>query len=226
MAAPESTVLTAEGLYVLLGGLPVLRDVRLHVERGQVVAVVGGNGSGKTTLIRAVTGLVPIQQGRVELFGTPIKNFKQWQRIGYVPQHASLNIAQATVGEVVATGRLPHLKPFQPMRKVDRAAVRQALEQVQLRERIHWPYHQLSGGQKQRTLIARALATGSELLVMDEPFAGVDAHSQESVAEVLAPLKNRGLGILVVLHERGAISSLIDDVVTLCDGRIVEDAHA
>lgn len=226
MAVPDTRLLTAEGLYVSLGGLPVLRDVGITVDAGQVVAVVGGNGSGKSTLLRTLTGLLPFQQGSVDVFGTPLRDFHDWKHIGYVPQHSTLNIAQATVREVVNTGRLPHLAPFQPMRRRDRAAVDDALEQVELIDRAVWPYHQLSGGQKQRTLIARALATGGELLVMDEPFAGVDLHSQTSVAHILGELRARGLGILVVLHELGAMEPLIDDMVTLCDGRVVEADHA
>lgn len=222
MAVAESPLLAAQGLYVSLGGLPILRNVGLEVRRGEAVALVGGNGSGKTTLIRTVLGLVPHQQGEVSLFGASLEHFNQWYRVGYVPQHAALNVNHATVREIVNSGRLPHLKPFQPMRRTDKQAVEEALEMAGLTDRSSWPFHSLSGGQKQRSLIARALASGPQLLVMDEPFAGVDIHSQDSLAQLLGELRVSGLGMAIVLHEIGPLNPLLDRRITLCDGRIVD----
>lgn len=223
MAAPGDPLLTATGLYVSREGLPILRDVSVVVHEGQAVAVLGGNGSGKTTLVRTLVGLNQYQAGSVKVFGTELSQFTQWHRIGYVPQHSSLNVQHATVKEVVSSGRLAHLKPFQPMRSADREAVRHALEQVELADRASWPFRTLSGGQKQRTLIARALATEPELLVMDEPFAGVDLHSQSGLAELLMGLREQGLGMILVLHETAMMSELVNTAITLCDGRIVPD---
>ncbi|GAB3821229.1 metal ABC transporter ATP-binding protein [Tessaracoccus terricola] len=222
MAVPENQLLSAEGIYVSLGGLPILRDVSLHVDRGEAVAVLGGNGSGKSTLIRAVVGLNPLQEGTVRLFGQPLHGFKQWSRVGYVPQHSSLNVSNATVQEIVTSGRLAHRKPFHWFRRADRVAVAGALELVGLADRAKWPFRSLSGGQKQRTLIARALSTEPELLVMDEPFAGVDLHSQAGLANLLAGLRADGLGIAVVLHELGPMATVLDRSITLCDGRLVD----
>lgn len=216
-------LLMADGLYVSLDGLPILRNVHIDVHRSEVVALVGGNGSGKTTLIRAAMGLIPHQEGTVHIFDTPLGQFHDWHRVGYVPQHSALNVNHATVREVVNSGRLAHVKPFQPFGRRDREAVMDALTQVELAERAHWPFHSLSGGQKQRTLIARALATGPDLLIMDEPFAGVDIHSQEGLAELLDELRHGGLGMAVVLHETGPMQPLVDRTVTLCDGRVVDE---
>ncbi len=226
MAATEQPLLAADSLYVSLDGMPILRDVSLHVAASEAVAVLGGNGSGKTTLIRATTGLVPHQEGSVELFGLPIGQFHDWQRLGYVPQHAAMNVSHATVREVVSSGRLSHLKPFQPRRSSDRKAIAEALEQVGLGDRAHWPFRTLSGGQKQRALIARALASKPELLVMDEPFAGVDLHSQGGLSQLLADLRDQGLGLAIVLHELGALAEVLDRSITLCDGRMVDDEHS
>lgn len=224
MPAPDEELLTADGIYVSLGGLPILRDVSLHVGRGEAVAVLGGNGSGKSTLIRAVVGLNPLQEGSVKLFGQPLADFRQWERLGYVPQHSQLNVSNATVQEIVTSGRLAHRRPFSWFTRADRAAVADALELVDLADRAKWPFRSLSGGQKQRTLIARALATGPELLVMDEPFAGVDLNSQAGLANLLAGLRADGMGMAVVLHELGSMAGVLDRRVTLCDGRLVDHA--
>ena len=184
---------------VAYDGRPVLRDVSLRVEAGEVVAILGANGSGKSTLVRALLGLVPLTAGRVTLFGTPLAKFRQWRRIGYVPQRVGAGSGvPATVGEVVASGRLAGRGVLRPAGAADRAAVTAALEAVGLADRVHDPVSTLSGGQQQRTLIARALAGRPELLVLDEPTAGVDAASQDAFADALrgfvAAGRHRGAG--------------------------------
>lgn len=213
----------AEHLYVSRGGIPVLRDVDLHVGRGEAVGLHGGNGSGKSTLIRAVVGLLPHQSGTLRLFGQPQESFKQWHRIGYVPQHSAVNLPNATVWEVASSGRLPHLRVFQPMGRKDKRIISDALATVGLEDRTHWPFDSLSGGQKQRTLIARALITKPELFVMDEPMAGVDLHSQADLSQLLGRLVADGSSLLVVLHEIGSVQ--LDRSVTLCDGRLTDTEH-
>lgn len=223
MSAADPLV-EAKGLYVSYGGIPVLRDVDLEVSRGEAVGLHGGNGSGKTTLIRAVVGLLPLLDGELRLFGQPASQFNDWKRIGYVPQHSVVNVPNATVWEVVSSGRLPHAGFFGWPRRKDREAIRESLEVVGLSDRAHWPFASLSGGQKQRTLIARALSTRPDLFVMDEPMAGVDLHSQEGLGELLSELVHVGdAGMLVVLHEIGSVQ--LDRSVTLCDGRVTDVEH-
>ncbi len=138
---------------------PVLRDVSLNVAPGEVVAVLGANGSGKSTLIRAILGLVPLAAGSVTLFGTPQRRFRQWWRIGYVPQRLGAGSGvPATVAEVVGSGRLARRGILRPPGAADRAAVADALRAVGLADRAGDPVATLSGGQQQRVLIARALA--------------------------------------------------------------------
>ncbi|MEV4637614.1 ABC transporter ATP-binding protein [Actinoplanes sp. NPDC049548] len=206
---------------VAYSGRTVLRDVTLEVSTGQVVAILGANGSGKSTLIRTILGLVPLASGEIDLFGTPQRRFREWARIGYVPQRMGAGSGvPATVGEVVASGRLARRGVFRPARATDRAAVRAALEDVGLLDRIADPVATLSGGQQQRTLIARALAGRPDLLVLDEPTAGVDAASQDAFAAALSRFGARGGTILLVAHELGPLEPLIDKAVVVHDGRI------
>jgi zinc transport system ATP-binding protein len=209
---------------VELGGRPILRGIDLSVEAGEVVAVLGANGSGKSTLIKATVGLLPLSAGHARLFGRPLPEFADWQRLGYVPQRST--IAQgvpATVREVVAAGRLARRRPFQPARAEDRRAVRDALETVGLADRTHHQVATLSGGQQQRVLVARTLAGQPDLLVLDEPNAGVDVISQQAIADTLAERARAGATIVVVLHELGPFEPLIQRTVLLREGRITYD---
>ncbi|WP_281902947.1 metal ABC transporter ATP-binding protein [Phytohabitans aurantiacus] len=206
---------------------PVLRDVSLSAAAGEVVAILGANGSGKSTLIRAILGLVPLRGGTVRLFGTPLKRFRQWRRVGYVPQRLGAGSGvPATVGEVVASGRLARRGVLRPPGAADRAAVTAALTAVGLAERAAEPVATLSGGQQQRTLIARALAGEPELLVLDEPTAGVDASSQTAFADALRGFVDTGGTVLLVAHELGPLQPLINRAVVVHDGKIAHDGAA
>lgn len=219
--SPEAPVIRTNDLLVELGGLPILREVSVDVHAGELTALMGGNGSGKTTLVRALLGLTPHQGGSIELFGTELSAFTGWRRIGYVPQRGAVNIKQATVSEVVTTGRLSRRRPFFPLREADRSRVHDALVSVGLTDRSGQPFSELSGGQQQRVLIARALAGQAELLVLDEPFAGVDLRVQASLAALIGELNAAGTTVLVVLHETGALEPLLTNSVVLREGRVV-----
>lgn len=209
---------------VLLGGRPVLRGVDLVVEAGEAVTLLGANGSGKSTLVRTLLGLVPLRRGSVELFGTPLAGFTSWQRIGFVPQRSTATGGvPASVQEVVTSGRLSHRSWWQLPRRTDRAAVTAALDAVGLADRADEPVATLSGGQHQRVLIARALAAEPELLVLDEPTAGVDLGRQDDFADIVSGLHRRGVTILLVAHELGPLSGLVSRTVVLRDGRVVYD---
>nr|MDT0662419.1 metal ABC transporter ATP-binding protein [Micromonospora sp. DSM 115978] len=203
---------------------PVLRDVSLTVAAGEVVAILGANGSGKSTLIRAILGLVPLAGGTVELFGTPLRRFRDWRRIGYVPQRMGAGSGvPATVAEVVASGRLARRGVLRPAGAADRAAVDRALTAVGLADRAGDPVATLSGGQQQRTLIARALAGEPELLVLDEPTAGVDAASQAAFSTALVAFLDGGGTALLVAHELGPLAALISRAVVVHHGEIAHD---
>jgi zinc transport system ATP-binding protein len=209
---------------VAIDGRPILRGLDLTVRNGDFLALMGSNGSGKSTLVRALTGLLPLTAGSLELFGVPIDDFDDWRRIGYVPQRAGAGSGvPASVWEVVAAGRLGHRRLFRPLTRADRRAIDDALEVVGLAHRARDGIARLSGGQQQRVLIARALAGEPEMLLLDEPTAGVDITNQRALAETLRQLRARGATIVLVAHELGPLAPLVSRAVVMRDGRIVRD---
>ena len=205
-------------------GRPALDHVTVEVNQSEAVAILGANGSGKSTLVRAALGLVPLTSGRAELFGTELRRFRGWKKIGYVPQRLGAGSGvPATVREVVASGRLARRGVFRPASRTDNEAVDKAIAAVGLTDRAHDPVETLSGGQQQRTLIARALAGEPELLVLDEPTAGVDAHSQDTFAAALTDFLATGGTIVLVAHELGPLEPLITRAVVLHQGKVVYD---
>ena len=209
---------------VELDGRPILRGIDLAVPEGQVLAVLGGNGSGKSTLVRTMMGLVPTCRGEVRLFRVPLGLFREWRRVGFVPQRVTAaGGVPATVREVVSSGRLSRRGLMRPARRTDRLAVDAALAAVDLADRGADGVSTLSGGQQQRVLIARALASEPDLLVLDEPTSGVDLSSQQQIADVLRRLVAGGATIVLVAHELGPMAPLVDRTVVMRDGRIAYD---
>ncbi|MGH8774860.1 MAG: metal ABC transporter ATP-binding protein [Jiangellaceae bacterium] len=217
-------VVEVRGAVVALGDRTVLHGVDLTVPAGGVVTLLGANGSGKSTLVRAAVGLVPLTSGDVWLFGAPLTAFRDWSRIGYVPQRTTAaGGVPATVREVVGSGRLARRSLFRAASRRDRSAVGEAIELVGLSDRADESVSELSGGQQQRVLIARAAAGEPDLLVLDEPNAGVDRRSQEAFARALRTFVASGRTVLLVLHEMGLLAPLVDRGVVLDGGRIVHD---
>ncbi|GAA1675234.1 metal ABC transporter ATP-binding protein [Glycomyces endophyticus] len=217
-------VLNVRGATVSYGGRAVVRGADLAVAPGEAVALMGANGSGKSTLIKAVAGLVPLAGGEIELFGTPQRRFRDWRRVGYVPQRTgAASGVPSTAAEVVSQGRLAHRALGMPQRRADRDAVARSLAEVGLADHARCSVDTLSGGQQQRVLIARALATDPELLIMDEPTVGVDAETQAALAAVIADRVDAGCAVLLVTHELGPLTDRLDRAVVLADGKVVHD---
>jgi zinc transport system ATP-binding protein len=218
-AAP---LVAARDVRVSLGGSEILRGIDLTVGQGEVVALLGANGSGKSTLVRGIVGVVPLSGGSVELFGAPLGPRVPWRRLGYVPQRVAASSGMpSTAAEVVSSGLLGGGRLRLPRDWRDRVV--EALELVGLADRAGDSTAELSGGQQQRVLIARALVRRPDLLVLDEPVAGVDKPSQESFAATMSRLVGQGLTVLVVLHELGALAPVIGRAVVLRHGRVVHD---
>jgi len=225
-AAPSA----AEPVVRLLGASvgydqrPVLREANFALLPGDAVAVLGSNGAGKSTLIRGILGLAEVLDGRIELFGKPHTSFRDWHRLGYVPQsHTVVSGIPSTVAEVVSSGRLARKRFARPFNSGDRAAIHSAIETVRLSQRAGVSVSTLSGGQQRRVLIARALAGEPDILVLDEPTAGLDAESREVLAETLAALVAGGTTLLLVTHELGELRPLITRTVVVEQGRIAYD---
>jgi zinc transport system ATP-binding protein len=198
------------------GRQDVLDDVSLELCGGEFVALVGPNGSGKSTLLRILVGLLTPRQGSAALFGTDPGRLKERARLGFVPQRPHLAAGvHATVDDVVRAGRLTRSGWLGRRRPNDKAAIDAALDAVGLTELRRAPVEKLSGGQQQRAFIARALAGEPDLLVLDEPVAGVDAESQRAFSDSLSHLVGEGGTVLLVSHELGAVADALDRVVVL-----------
>jgi zinc transport system ATP-binding protein len=186
---------------------PVLRDVDLEIDAGELVAIAGPNGGGKTTLVRLIVGLERPTAGRVELFGGAVRPGHGDRRVGYLPQRAEAGLnAPITVRELVTVGRAPARGVFRSLDAADDAAITTAIERVGLADLAERPLAKLSGGQQQRAFIAKALAAEPRLLILDEPSTGVDVEAQGALAALVDELRRElEMTILFVSHEFGAI---------------------
>jgi zinc transport system ATP-binding protein len=202
------------------GGPEVLHQVDLVVEAGEFVAIAGPNGGGKTTLLRVAVGLEQPLRGQALLFGEPTARFSRRSGIGYLAQRTELGIdAPVSVREVVETGRVPRRGLFGSLRSGDRERVDEAIARVGLSDQAGSVLTHLSGGQQQRAYIAKALAAEPELLVLDEPTAGVDVDAQEALAALLEELhRELGVTILFCSHEFGAVERFVDRLVLVRGG--------
>ncbi|MCL2735299.1 MAG: ATP-binding cassette domain-containing protein [Propionibacteriaceae bacterium] len=213
------TAIDVDSLSLSLGGLPILKDISFQIEEGTTVALLGANGSGKSTLVKAILGLHRHQQGTVSLLDQPLETFTGWDQVGYVPQRASVSLHSTTVLEVVASGTLAK-RPLGWLGGTQRTRAMDALEVVGLADQANELYLHLSGGQQQRVLIARGVVNHPRLIIMDEPFAGVDIANQTQIASALSSVSATWL---VVLHETDALAQHIDRTLILRGGRLVFD---
>lgn len=224
--APTQTPVVVEDLSVILGSNVILHNIDLRVETGESIALLGANGSGKSTLVKTIVGLNPIAAGSVEVYGQSIEQRRSvdWRRIGYVPQRSGATSGvPATALEVVRSGLLSPSTPFADRGRAARIAAMNALEAVDLADRAHDSVQVFSGGQAQRVMIARALVREPELLFLDEPLAGIDRSSRESLAEILVELRNHGITLVTVLHEMGELYDIVERAVVLDEGSKIFD---
>ncbi|MDT8272403.1 MAG: ABC transporter ATP-binding protein [Desulfomonilia bacterium] len=200
-------------------GALVLEEVNLLVHQGAFLSLVGPNGGGKTTILKIILGLLRPDSGIVRVFGN--SPLKARARIGYMPQHASLDpLFPVTVMDVVLMGRLGQNRTFGFYSRKDRIAAEEALKRVELHDTRTRSFSELSGGQAQRVLLARALVTGPELLILDEPMAHVDIAVETELHELLKEL-NRDMTIVLVTHDLGFVSRYVTSVACV-NRRVLE----
>jgi zinc transport system ATP-binding protein len=225
---PAPVVLAAADVSFAYGAEVVLDHVGLAVRAGEFAALAGPNGSGKSTLLKILLGLLPPKTGSVRVFGVAPADLRDRWRVGYVPQRPRIAPdLPATVEEVVATGRLARQGWWKRRTRTDRDSVDHALESVALQDHRRQRLHELSGGQQQRALIARALAADPQLLVLDEPIAGVDVESQELFRDSLVHLvEHHDAAVLLVSHELGAVADDLDHVIVLKHRVVFDGAPA
>jgi zinc transport system ATP-binding protein len=196
----ENPLITISQVNFTYDAEPVLADINLQVKRGEFLGIIGPNGSGKSTLLKIILGLLKPNSGTVELFGTDIKSFQDWSKIGYVPQKAGSTYAHfpITVEEVVSLGLTNNDRLIDFIQSEDRQRITETLAAVQMENHRKKLLNELSGGQQQRVFIAQALISQPELLVLDEPTVGVDSDSQARFYELLQDL-NRKLNLTLIL---------------------------
>jgi manganese/zinc/iron transport system ATP- binding protein len=217
MNAPDPTSappLEVHDLTVAYHKKPVLYGVDLTVPAGSLVGIVGPNGAGKSTFIKAIMGLLPLASGWVKIFG---KSYREnCRRVGYVPQRETVDWDfPVNVMDVVLMGRYGHLRLGQRPTKHDREIARECLDKVKMLPFANRQIGNLSGGQQQRVFLARSLAQESDLYLMDEPFAGVDAATESAMIAILRELRSRGKTLLVVHHDLSSVKDYFDRLILL-----------
>lgn len=210
----EPARLDFDGIYVAYNGHPALQDLTFQVPHGQRVAVVGPNGAGKSTLFKALVGLLPLQRGRILIHGLPMGNHLDC--VAYVPQREEVDWRfPVTVSDVVMMGRFGNLGWWKRPGLQDRKVVARSLDQLGIGDLAHLPIGDLSGGQQQRVFLARALAQEPHILLMDEPFTGVDIATQNAILDILHLLHQQQVTILIATHDLGLAGSQFDTVLLL-----------
>jgi zinc transport system ATP-binding protein len=210
-------VIDVHGLNFSFNGNTILRDINFTIQKNDFVGIIGPNGSGKTTLLKLLLGLYVLQSGSIKICGTSLPEFREWWRIGYVPQKATNieNSFPATVKEVVAMGLLSkkHFPKF--LTSQDEEKIHKALSDVDMQSAAMERIGELSGGQQQRVFIARAIVTQPEILFLDEPTTGIDPESQKKFYEMLESLHKKGITIILITHDIGRITQYVTKIASL-----------
>lgn len=210
----KSPVIELHNATVTYQSKPAIWNVDYEIPEGKMVGVIGPNGSGKTTMLKAVMGLVPLSSGFAKLFGKELQQVRQ--RIAYVPQRSSVDWDfPANVFDTVLMGRYRKRNLFKRTTKEDKEIAWSALKQVQLENFAKRQISQLSGGQQQRVFIARALAQQADLYLLDEPFAGVDATTENTIINLLQEMNKGGKSIMVVHHDLNTVSKYFNWLVMM-----------
>ncbi|NJC22878.1 manganese transport system ATP-binding protein [Arthrobacter pigmenti] len=226
-SSPPAPAISVRQLSVHYDGVVALDNVGFTLERGQVCGLIGVNGSGKSTLFKSLMGLVAPQRGTVTLFDRAHAAARKEKLVAYVPQSEDVDWNfPVSVGDVVLMGRYAHMGPARRASRADRSAVDHALDRVGLADLRHRQIGELSGGQKKRTFVARGIAQDAQLLLLDEPFAGVDKASEATLVTLLRELKEEGRTVLVSTHDLAGIPQLCDRAILLHHSILAEGIPA
>ena len=197
-------------------GHTAIHDVTFRLEGGTTCALVGVNGSGKSTLFKSLMGLVNPQRGNITLCHLPIKQALKQNLVSYVPQSEEVDWQfPVSVYDVVLMGRYGYMNFLRRPSKTDKQKVQEAMQRVNIEHLAHRQIGELSGGQKKRVFLARALAQQSKIILLDEPFTGVDVQTENAIVDLLGPLRSEGHLILVSTHNLGAVPDFCDQVVMI-----------
>ncbi len=211
-------VIRVEDLNYRAGKQEILSDISFNIEQGDYVALLGPNGGGKTTLVKAILGLIIPSSGKIEIFGVDRMFFKSWYKIGYVPQNISLfdNNFPLSVYEAVSLGLASKKSWFSRLSDREKIQIEAVIEMASIGDLRDKNLSELSGGQRQRVMIARALVTEPEILILDEPSTGVDIASQHKFYEFLKKLnRERNLTIIFITHDLGVIADDVTHVLSV-----------
>lgn len=210
----DKCAIEVHNLTTTYGGAPVLWDVDFELPAGQIIGIIGPNGSGKTTLLKTIMGLLEPSSGFVKIFDQNLERMRE--RIAYVPQRESVDWDfPASVFDVVMMGRYRKKNLFKRTNRTDVDIVNECIDKVGLTEFKKRQISQLSGGQQQRVFIARALAQQADIYLMDEPFVGVDAATENSILTLLSEMKDQGKTVLIIHHDLQTVSDYFDYLVLL-----------
>jgi len=210
----ESARLEIDKIRVAYNGNPALLDVTFQIPHGARVAVVGPNGAGKSTLFKALVGLLPLQSGQIFIHGLPLGHHLDC--VAYVPQRGEVDWHfPLTVTDVVMMGRFGHMKWLQTPSRMDREIVHTSMQQMGIEDLAKRSISDLSGGQQQRVFLARALSQQPHIFLMDEPFTGVDATTQEVTMHLLEHLSQQRVTVLISTHDLNLAASRFDSILLL-----------
>ena len=206
----------ADQLCVDYNGTVALYDASLTLPEGCICGLVGMNGAGKSTLFKALTGFVRPSRGRIRINGTTVNQAQRQQFVAYVPQSDGVDCQfPVSVWDVVMMGRYGAMNPLRIPRNSDRVAVRDALQRVELLDLRNSPIGSLSGGQRKRTFLARAIAQRADVLLLDEPFNGVDVRTEKLMAQLFLKFRDEGRTILISTHDLNHVREFCDLVVLI-----------
>ncbi len=195
-------------------GHTALRDTSFGIPKGTITALVGVNGAGKSTLFKAIMGFVPAAKGDIEVLGLPVRKALKQNLIAYVPQAEEVDWSfPVLVEDVVMMGRYGHMNFMRIPRAADHEAVTQSLNRVGMAEFRHRQIGELSGGQRKRVFLARALAQEGQVILLDEPFTGVDVQTEDAIIALLKELRDEGRVMLVSTHNLGSVPEFCDRAV-------------